>query len=190
MSKKIRLLLDCDGVLSDFVGGAVRLYNTLTGRRIDPDSIKEWNFTGALEFETKAQKERYDKALRAPGFAMSLDPLPGSKEAVKKLCERVSVHIVTSPLSGSVTWAHEREVWLDLHYGIPHSRVHHSQTKYVLSGDLFVDDKPENVQEWAYYNPLGTAFLWDTSGNRQDKELERLRSWDELLERIGGRRTS
>jgi 5'(3')-deoxyribonucleotidase len=191
MKKKIfRMLLDCDGVLADFTGGAVKLYNTITGRKMDPSSIRVWNFTGALEFETPAQKILFDRALRAPGFAMSLEPLPGSTEGVQALRQKVDLHIVTSPLSGSATWAYERSTWLEMHYAIDHHRVHHSDMKWVFSGDLFVDDKPQNVREWQDNNLHGTSFLWDTPGNRDETELERISSWDELLERINGRRTS
>lgn len=189
MKKKIRAIIDCDEVLSDFVGGAVQVYNIITERCLDPASLTEWKFTEHLEFENRHQKDLFDKTIRAPGFALSLKVLPGAKEGMKKLQEKVDVHIVTSPLSGAVTWAHERELWLDTHFGIPHHRVHHSQSKFVFSADLFVDDKPENVTEWQEHHPHGAAFLWDTLRNRQDKELERIHSWDDLLERISGRRT-
>lgn len=190
--RQIRVLMDCDGILADFVKGAVLLYNRITRRKLDPKSIKVWDFTGSLEFEVPEQKEIFEKALRAPGFAMNLEPIAGSQEGVQKLRQKVDLHIVTSPLSGSVTWQYERALWLHAHFHIDHYRVHQSDTKWVYSGDLFVDDKPQHVREWQDYNPDDVAFLWDTPGNRGDdaKGLERICSWEELLERINGRRRS
>ena len=186
----IRLLCDCDGVLSDFVGGALDLYKLVTGQGLDRDTITDWDFTGNLPFATKAEKETYDKLLRAPGFAMNLKPLVNSQPAIALLQDLTELHIVTSPLSGSATWAHERETWLKLHYGISHKRIVHIETKYILRGDLFVDDKHQNVRAWQEANPDGAAFLWDHPCNRgeETKDLDRLTSWGELIEMIKARR--
>lgn len=186
-NKIIRLAIDCDGVLANFTKGALSAYKVITGRTIDPNSLKHWLFTSHLEFETAEQKELFHRALKAPGFAMSLEPLPGAKDAMKELRIIADVHVVTSPLSGSPTWAYERELWLSMHFGLPKSRIHHSEAKFVFSANIFVDDKPEHVREWSDYNPNGAAFLWDTPVNRQDTDLERLSSWEDLLDRLYGR---
>ena len=190
MKKKIRLLMDCDGVLADFVGGTAKLYNRITGRKLDPASIKVWDFTGSLEFETPEQREYFEHLLRSPGFAMHLEPLSGSREAVAILKNLVDLHIVTSPLSDSTTWVHERVEWLKLHYGIDKKHIHHSDTKFVYSGDLFVDDKPEHVRAWDEENPNGMALLWSTPGNQGEKDVTYIGSWEGLIDLIKSRRKS
>jgi 5'(3')-deoxyribonucleotidase len=192
MRRPIRLLLDADGVLLDFAQHACRAYRTETGREVNPKALEHWYFTDHLEFVDKEEKHRFENRMRAVGFCLTIPPTPGAKEAMKELLSmdkerRIELHIVTSPLGGCPTWTHERELSLFMNFGLDHSRVHHSQTKYVFSGDLFVDDKPANVISWIDHNSNGAGFLWDTLGNQSEKELRRLKAWGELIEIIKAR---
>lgn len=166
-----RLLLDCDEVLSDFISGWLDIINRSIARLAVPwtplgrDDVDGWNIFGALRTRFPASiVEEIEARCRAqdgaPGYAQSLQVLPGAKAAVARLARTSDLHVVTSPSPDSRTWARDREDWLLYHFGIPATRVHHTRSKHLIGGDVFVDDKPENVATWVDANPLGIGILW------------------------------
>jgi len=128
---------------------------------------------------------------QAPGFCRSFEPYSGAVEAIDALEEVMDVYIVTSPMR-SPTWVHERSEWLSEHFGIPRNRQVHTQAKYLVSGDLFIDDNPEHVKEWAEHNPRGMPVLWDRPYNQHPVTIRgpwiRAKTWEDVwghIERLG-----
>lgn len=180
-----RLLIDADGVLLDFTTAALAVYQQVTGHGPDPKVMEEWEFTKGLVFDNDHDKRVFDGVLASQGFCESIAPTPGSIDAITQIRELgVDIHVVTAPYKSSPTWTHTRTLSLAKHFGFGHEQIHHSSGKHVFSGDLFVDDKPENVQSWSEHFPNGAAFLWDTIGNRKTSAFRRLFSWQELLDVI------
>lgn len=178
-----RVLLDCDGILSDFVGGYLQLLNQHTGLRPDREQIDQFDIGAALGL-TAEQSARMKRAIGSEAdMARWLDVYPGAVEGVRRLQTIADVYIVTSPWNSNPTWTHDREHWLKRHFDIPHSRVVHTSAKYLCRGDVFVDDKVSTVVHWQVEYPTSKGVVWDTPHNR--KELwsgPRTSSWDALVE--------
>lgn len=187
------ILLDCDGVLADFSLGVCEVVKTITGRDFKPDNITEWDFCKALKLAPDEARD-VRRALSMSGHVWpNLKPFPAAQEAVKCLYKVANVYVITSPWNSCKTWLHEREAWLDLHFDIPHTRVIATSAKHLVSGDIFVDDKPGNVEAWHHaqgwtddHGGESRAVLWDAPYNRE-AEIDgaiRATSWAQIEELV------
>ena len=178
------VLLDVDGVVSNFNGSFLREANRILKRSYELSQVTEWDTAKALGL-TREEEERVFYVIRQPGFALSIDPYPEAKEGFEKLSRLAEVYFVTTPMRGprdeTMTWMHDREHWLHDHFGVPHNRVIHCNAKERVRGDIFVDDKPANVRRWAEHNPLERSVLWHQEYNRSESLL-RVFGWDDLCE--------
>lgn len=159
MSKPV-FLLDCDGVLADFEERCAEAI----GFPIDRTQWQEWDV-----FSHPAVKEHAGKlhdALNSPGFCAGMKPLPGAVEGVATLREIGSIYIVTSPWRTSPHWASERAHWLDRHFGIKWKQIVSTHAKYLVRGDVLIDDKPEHVVNWMKAHKDGVGVLWNQPYNR------------------------
>lgn len=188
----IELVMDADGVFVDFIGGVLRETKILTGRDVARSQLTNWDIFKDLEEITghKGLADLLGEHVDAPGFCAALEPCEGAEAALQDLLHldraaEIHLQILTTPWQGSPTWAHERARWF-ARRGLHVSRVTHSAVKDKWHADIFVDDKPEHVREWAarHHNQEGHAFLWPCSHNVHEKTLPRLDGWDHLIDTI------
>lgn len=165
---KPRVLLDCDGVLSAFVDGWLKLINAAWGTGYRVGDATDWDVLSALGIDPLDRPAAKKLIAVCPGFAAKLDVLPGAPAAVAQLREIAEVYIVTSPWNSNPTWTHDREMWLERHFGIPHARVIHTSAKHLIAGDVLVDDKTSTCEAWRTAWPNGVAVQWSTPHNARD----------------------
>lgn len=176
-----RVLLDCDGVLADFITPACETMNKILGSSVTPNDMKSWYLFDAFDFEVlpETREACYDQWKR-PGWCFDLKPYPGAQEGVALLREVADVYIVTTPMEGA-TWADERRRWLTKYFGFDRKTIVHTDGKYICSGDVFVDDKRDHCRAWKACHPLGTAILWECVTNRtQDYEGIKTGDWGKI----------
>jgi 5'(3')-deoxyribonucleotidase len=82
----------------------------------------------------------------------------------------------------AATWASERQQWLAEHFGISHKHLVSTPAKYLVRGELFVDDKPEHVEQWQAANPCGVGVLWSRAYNRSATHLRSVSQWGPLVD--------
>lgn len=177
------ILLDSDGILSNFVGGLLAKINADFSIDLKHDDCSQWDIGRAYGLCWPY----LTTIIETPGFCAGLQPYPGAVEAVRELDLRHDVYCVTSPFSGP-HWMAERSAWLKQHFGFDKSHVIHCYTKRLVFGDLLLDDKPETVREWADAWP-GDALLWDAPWN-QGADIgrgRRVKMWAEVIETAGSR---
>lgn len=165
--KKLMIALDCDGVLSDFTTGALKIVEEVTGRIFTPADVHEFDFTKALGLS--ADESRAVKAVISTrrGFAASLVPYPDARQGVRRLRELGDIICVTSPWDSNEWWRAERDSWLALHFGI--DVVRHAEDKSTgFEADVFVDDRSKHVRAWASAWPGRAAVFWRTPHNTSE----------------------
>lgn len=172
---KPRLLLDCDGVLSNFMGSALQVVASLGSFEVPDHHLL--SIEDALPADVAAE---YLRRVTARGFCSSLLPYPGAQDALRELRELAEVVIVTASFGQCPTWAWERTAWLGDHFGIEPGDVVHAGRKHRVGGDVFVDDHPKHVSAWMDAHPFGIAMLWDRAYNR-DAQMARASSWATVL---------
>lgn len=180
--RRKRLLVDVDEVLADFQTPALEIAHRLTGKRLTPFDYEVWDmFTLFTEAEKRAIFEEIEK----PGFCRTLLPRPGAIEAIREIQTLVDVYPVTSPFH-SLTWVHERNAWLQEHFGFKSSQVVHTSAKFLVLGDAFIDDNPSHVAAWQAEHPGGVPMLWHIENTRTMTEFDplRVKTWGEVIARV------
>jgi 5'(3')-deoxyribonucleotidase len=179
------ILLDVDGVLADFHGGALRLIHELFGLERTLEDFKNWDYTSVLDDES--QKEIMRREIVKPGFIANLDPYPGAEECVAQLRDMAEVVCISSPNHRAPTWAQERYEWLRDVLDFPLQDVILTNRKDLVPGSILVDDHPKTVIQWQnrWQKPLPeVSYLWDRPYNRNAVVYPRLTSFDNLMETV------
>ena len=151
------VLVDCDGVLADFTQAALNHVLDITGNHYKPESITTWEVFDSLPEPKDVQKQVYDR-MKAEGGCWAIPVMHGARDGLAAIAEIADVAVVTSPFRGSPTWVHERADWLDRNFPFV-EMVIHTRHKHLVHGNVFVDDKDENVAAWLMY--------WEKHGHYQ-----------------------
>lgn len=166
MTKKPRLLLDVDGPLtSGFVDHVCHLLRQ-NGIVADSDAVRHWDpmQTFSAPDEVRA---RINDALAGPNVARGFVPRAGAVDLVRWARGHADVYAVTSPWD-SPYWMSERTTWLVDHFEFNHRQVNHVYDKFIVAGDVLVDDKHANVVAWQESHPNGLAILFRMGHNHAD----------------------
>lgn len=178
-----RILLDCDGVLADFVGPVLDLVHEVTGRRHKREDIAAFDFVAQLGLSRDEAVLVKREISHRDGWWCSLPVYEGARAGVDRLREFGEVFVVTSPWNSCRTWLHDRETWLAKHFDIPASNLLVGSAKHLVAGDMLVDDRSDTLREWARWHGHhgGKAVQWQTPHNRNEPWLGlSTRCWNEL----------
>ena len=172
-----RILIDCDGVLADFVG---HLFRRIGSKKSVAD-VTEWNFFETLEPELHedARDEMND-----PKFWESQPVLPGAIEGCQMIkAKGHEIVCVTSP-SNMFGWSNVRETWVRNHFKNLITATICTEHKYMVRGMCLLDDKIQNIRKWEEHNqPFGRAVLFEQPWNSLDEHDCRASGWAEILRR-------
>ena len=177
----MEIALDCDGILADFVTESLSILEMLSGEKIPSEHIVTWDVFDSVPRALRQYKTAVYDALRDKGGAAGFPAYPGAFDMVRELRRFGAVFVVTSPFDPSDYWMPERTKWLERHFGFHHNDVIHCAKKSRTRADVFVDDKPSNVREFAAANPAALSLLWDAPYNRGAKDLTRVVNAKELI---------
>jgi len=178
-----RILLDCDGPLTDFDASATQFLKDQGYVSADwKPPFGVWKLQDALPLDTGFQLEKH---IRSPGFVTNMEAVEGAQQAFFRLQQvyLAEVLVVTAPYFKSLHWPGERIVWLK-QFGFSEDQIVLTAAKHVVIGDILVDDKPENLIAWKQYHPQGTAILWRTRGNFhhwEDSRFIQMDGWKDPL---------
>jgi len=184
----MRIALDMDEVLADWVGGMLHEFNTTEGTSFTREQINMWKVE-----ETLGYRSNYfvDMLMRDTQFYANLKPIPGAVSGVRSLIsDGHDVLIVTSvPMSAPI--ALDGKVhWLRRH--IPEFSLQNfisAKRKSLVEADVLVDDGDHNIIEWYRDRPNSRALVWDAPWNREvkstsDGRVIRVYSWKDVLRYI------
>jgi 5'(3')-deoxyribonucleotidase len=171
---KLRVLIDLDGVIRDFVGSLIRVYN-----RVHPEhKVQAVNSRRLEDFfpigpgiysfmEPEFAKEIIENAL----------PLPGALEALKRWKNEYEIVIVTSQPETIRAFTF---TWIGKH-DLPTNEVHITYRKTAIAGAVLLDDFADNLKEFADSGRL--AVCLDQPWN-QDWAGLRVKTVDEFFQLI------
>lgn len=156
MSKKI--LLDVDGVFARFVEDIL----DQSGCPLKPEEINDWQM---FEMMTPDVQERAFDIMTKEKFWREMSLYPFAKEMVKEFQKVGDVFFLTAPYARNPQgwlckeWGWARQQWLQEHFGFTFDKIIMSYSKGVVQGDILIDDRMKNIEEWKKENPDGKAFL-------------------------------
>jgi len=179
VGEKPRVLFDVDSVIGNLVQVFISAIEAADIRKL-PQDWKPRQFDVATDLGlTKSEEKRMYEMLQRPGVAEIVHPYPGAVEGVKKVAGIADVFFVTSPMPGSQTWTYDRSRWLIQKFGeVLGSKWVYTEYKYVVYGDILVDDKPEHCTDFKKAWPGSIALRWLPPGMPVDKRLINVDSWD------------
>lgn len=152
--------IDVDQTVSDTI---VDLFERMSGD-LDPSDFPNW---GVFEDMTKEQREEAYKIMEDPEYWANLPLLDGAKKAVKHLKDfGHEVIWVTAPWKSCLGWEEARRSWIKKHFGNDKVIVSADKEKHVKEG-VFIDDKPDNINDVKRANPNVRCFIFDTEHNKK-----------------------
>lgn len=160
------VLLDVDGVIADFGETFHRAAEWTAGKVLpDPDVRGTWDIEKAYGL-SEVEMRHVWMMMNRPEVAFHLLPCDHAIAGVKQLLPVADVYFVTSPIKTSPTWCYDRMNWLIRHFGYEQGqKVIPTSYKQLVSGQIFVDDRPANVTKWQTANSSSQGILWHRDYN-------------------------
>lgn len=142
MISKPRVLLDLDDVITDFADELVSRYNRKYGTNFTKEHCTRWELNEIFEHNILELIDEED-------FFESVKPKDGAVEYIKKWIEEdgFDVFVVTSCLKPENYI--KKIKWFNNHMPFfPTGRVIPLTEKSAVWGDVLVDDRPKNLNDW------------------------------------------
>ncbi len=188
----MRVVLDVDGVLADFILGFTTLANRMVGTPVYTTlEQKAWDLYEGLSDTQCVQA--LEAAKRSPTFWQELPPLASPEELARlaAVAPAHEVYFVTNRFG--IGAKAQTETWLRRH-GLSAPTVIISDAKgevaKALRADVLLDDKAGNAVFTQYYSRATAVYLIDRPYNRFDPEvlgskIIRVRTLHEFFDRSG-----
>lgn len=174
----MKILLDMDGVLANFVGGAIKMMNkkSAPGHAIKM-TIEDWphheynvaKIFGLSQQEFWGYLEKHDHGF---SFWASLEPYPWFEELLAIVSEvDPEYHIATSPANPNS--ASGKIFWLREHIENDFRRFMIGPDKYLMAkkSSILIDDHDDNIKKFVENG--GNAILfpqpWNSNSQIKDK---------------------
>lgn len=157
MTREVRVLVDVDGVLANFIEGFRKEARLVTGRPCD-QLIDQVSCSAALGLSSEEEGAAFAR-VRRPGWAYNLKPYQQGVEAIHKIASFADVYFVTAPLPKSETWTYDRTRWLHDHFPKLSHKIVHTENKHLVSGDEMIEDTWAQAGPWLAQNPNGVCHM-------------------------------
>lgn len=166
-----RVLCDVDNVVADYPGHVLAYVKDFFKKEYTHEHVTQFEILDAIDL-TDDEKRLVRKYMEETPSAFDMPIIDGSREALILLNRISDLWFITVPLRGNKTWSHDREQWFGKHFPLQRfeDRIITTRDKSFIPGDIFIDDKPQNVEGWADSHPHGLAFLWEGPWNAELKK--------------------
>ena len=172
-NKKFRILIDMDDVITCYLEDVVKEYNRIYGTSHSIEEITSWEIPSSFEYGLFSVHKQTD-------VLTTITPKLDSIEYINKwIDEEYSVFIVSDCCNCSDSYGEKLE-WLKTY--IPKFDLSHfipCKEKYVISGDVLIDDNLDNLEKWSLHNPYGMDLLMTAQHNKGIQDERRINSFEE-----------
>lgn len=165
-----------DGVLVDFISGALEVFNKVLGRDYTVEDYAD-NFGkfGIHIFYGISNKEFWQILKEEKDFWLNLKPYPWTTELYKDLSEYGNITIVTTPSEIDYTCATQKLAWLNKYLSISSKDVFIGSKKYLMAGNgILIDDFEKNINDFRIAG--GDAICIPANWNMSFIDYETLKS--------------
>ncbi len=171
--KDIIILIDMDGVITDFNGTLTEKFHERFPQRplVDLEKVTTTDLEDSYPLE---DKQRLKDIYQSRGFFRELRSMPGALEALEELRRKVELFICTAPLTLYENCVLEKYQWVEENLGKEWvKRIILTKEKTLVHGDILIDDRVFTgirVPSWEH-------VVYDQPSNRQFTDKRRL-TWD------------
>lgn len=172
----MKILLDMDGVVVDFLGPLLKQYNFLTN-----ENIKRQDVTHMKTSKCVGDPYTLNKLINSVGFIRNLPPIDGAIDGVKTLIRQGHEVVFVSNGTRCPTSGHEKRDWLNYYFSAEWKIAPLVLTyfKYHVRGDCLVDDNPKNFNN---LDPSTVPLLWHHPYNTDITKYQKIYDWSNLLD--------
>jgi len=172
--KLTHILLDMDGVLSDFFSAALFRLNEYTGRQLSHRNYVKYYGEFAMEVPFEMSPNAFWTVIDNENFWRDMHVTPWAHMLMDCLKDlRVPIYIATSP-SAKAHCIVEKKAWLQTHFKIRTSQCMFGSAKHLMAkpGALLIDDYPKNVE--AFRTAGGDAVCVPSNWNTLNLDFKQI----------------
>lgn len=171
-----QVLLDCDGVLADFLSTAIERLNRATGKTFTVDEYARTVHVHSMEKPYDISVSEFWKIVEDPDdLWISLKPFPWAQKLLN-YCEKMGdVTIATSP-SRNPQCAAQKTQWLLENLNLHNDRLMLGKRKELLArpNTVLIDDSPKNCEKFRSHG--GEAIQVPSNWNTPDLSFDDVRN--------------
>lgn len=172
-NKNFRILIDMDDVITCYLEDVVKEYNRIYGTSHSIEEITSWKIPSSFEYGLFSVHKQSD-------ILTTITPKLDSIEYINKwIDEGYDVFIVSDCCNCYQSYGEKLE-WIkkylpkfDLSHFIP------CKEKYVISGNVLIDDNLDNLEKWSLHNPYGMDLLMTAQHNKGIQDERRVNNFKE-----------
>tara|TARA_R110000737_G_scaffold230051_1_gene243576 strand:- start:4 stop:525 length:522 start_codon:yes stop_codon:yes gene_type:complete len=170
------LFVDMDEVIADTYGAHIELYNAEFNGELTTElcsGSEVWRMV------PEAHQDSVRKHATRRGFFRNLKLIPGSQEILSKLASKHEVYIASAAMQFPNS-LEEKSEWLDEYFPfIPWQNRILCGHKHVLKGDILIDDRNYNLENFE-----GRGLQFTSPHNVNTQGFERVNNWYEIGEKL------
>lgn len=166
------LFVDMDEVMADTYGAHIEIYNQEFQECLTIEACMGREVWHTVPEDRQSSVRNH---ARNRGFFRNLKPMADSQEVLKELSKKYEVHIASAAMQFPNS-LEEKSEWLDEHFPfIPWQQRILCGHKHILNGDILIDDRSYNLE-----NFKGRSLLFTSPHNINVAGFERVDSWKEV----------
>ena len=186
----MRILVDMDNVITDFNKAVVKEFDSYGFKRHPEKFMASYDISEWYVHEASEIKVLFNDLMEAEGFWAGLDPIPGAIEGLATLLEnKHELYVVSTPWWSSPCCAIEKWQWIQANLKDlidPFTQVIFMSQKYLVQGDLLIDDSPRHMCQWLTLHSYGIIF--DCPYNQiidTPYKYYRAKDWNRVIQILG-----
>ncbi|MCR9265844.1 MAG: 5'(3')-deoxyribonucleotidase [Flavobacteriaceae bacterium] len=170
------IFVDMDEVIADTYGAHLELYNSEFNTQI---KLEDCHGKGIKQCVPEEHLELVRGYTARDGFFRNLEVFPDSQEVLRELSKEHEVYIASAAMEYPNS-LREKSDWLDEHFPfIPWQHRILCGHKYILKGDLLIDDHSRNLKPFE-----GRKIMFTSPHNMRETEFERADNWKEIAAKL------
>lgn len=172
-NKKFRILIDMDDTITNFLEEVINEYNKTYGTSHSIDEVTEWVIPNSFEYGLFS-------VLELTNILTMITPKLDSIEYINKWIDEGYDVFIVSDCCNRYQSYRDKLKWLKTY--IPKFDLSHfipCKEKYVISGDVLIDDNLDNLEKWSLHNPYGMDLLMTAQHNKGIQDERRIYSFEE-----------
>lgn len=172
-NKNFRILIDLDDTITNFLEEVINEYNKTYGTSHSIDEVTEWVIPSSFEYGLFS-------VLELTNILTMITPKLDSIEYINKWIDEGYDVFIVSDCCNCYQSYRDKLKWLKTY--IPKFDLSHfipCKEKYVIQGDILIDDNLDNLNKWSLNNPYGHDLLMTAQHNKQIQDERRINSFKE-----------